>query len=157
MKTNSKILRDVGKYQVIRSSETKDAMICWNTPQFNAEHGRWYETCGGGFASWVDVKYMQETDDLEMEEFRSEHPDLRVRESFLEVEYGDGYYSIAKIWAFLAEYDGRKSRSFAFDLKDLGQEDLEVCTAAIWNWHDTGELKTAHMECYPCCGPWEEN
>ena len=157
MSDNYTIRLEVGCYRIIRSSESKNAMIHWNKPEYNEQSGRWYESCGCGFTSWRDAKYLQEADDLEMEEFRHAHPNAHVRESFMEVEYGTGYYDISRVWIFFSEYDGGKIRSNTLNLFDIAKEDLEVWLAAVWNWHDTGEFKTEHFSCYPCSGPWIEN
>ena len=105
---NNIIRPAVGRYSIIRSSEDENAMIRWNTPEFDNSCGRWFESCGCGFASWRDAKYLQETDDLEMEVFRENHPDICVKESFCELEYGKDPEIIESAWIFLAEYDGRR-------------------------------------------------
>jgi hypothetical protein len=156
MKNTSTVSPAVGSYHIIRSSESKSAMICWNTPKYNKSSKRWFEASGCGFASWRDAKYLQETDDLEMEEFRLKHPEFPVKESFWEIEYGKKPEIIAKVWIFLVEYENGRSRSFSFDLKNINKQEWKKWEDAVEGWHATNELVTPHFSCYPCCGPWEE-
>lgn len=153
---NNTIRPAVGYYSIIRSSEDKNAMIHWNTPEFDSSCDRWFESCGCGFASWRDGKYLQETDDLEMEVFREDHPNICVKESFCEIEYGKAPETIESAWIFLAEYDGRKSRCFSFTVENVTWRKWLVWERAIRDWHATGEFKTTQFSCYPCSGPWEQ-
>lgn len=146
----------VGCYSIIRSSEDPNAMIHWNTPEFDSTCGRWFESCGCAFASWRDAKYLQETDDLEMEEFRNERPNVCVKESFCEIEYGKDIDMIEHAWILLVEYNGKKHRKFSCDVNNIPKSNWGVWERAIRNWHATNEFKTTHFSCYPCSGPWQE-
>lgn len=146
----------VGYYCITRSSEDKNAMIYWNTPEFDSSCGRWFESCGCSFASWRDAKYLQETDDLEMEVFRENHPNISVKESLYEIEYGKEPETVESAWIFLAEYDGRKSRCFSFTVENVTRRKWLVWERAVRDWHATGEFKTTQFSCYPCSGPWNE-
>ena len=132
-------------------------MIRWNDPEFDHKCGRWFESCGYGFVSWRDAKYLQEADDLEMDRFRQEHPDVCVKESFCEIEYGQDTETIESAWIFLVEYNGRKHRDFSFNVSNVTKRKWMVWERAIRDWHATGEFKTTQFSCYPCCGPWKEH
>jgi hypothetical protein len=154
---NNTIRPAVGRYSIIRSSENKKAMIHWNAPKFDSKCGRWFESCGYDFASWRDAKYLQEADDLELESFREKHPDIRVKESYCEIEYGKQTDMIEHAWIFLVEYNGSKNRSFCFNVDHVTKHKWLVWERAIRDWHATGEFKTTQFSCYPCSGPWQEN
>ena len=142
---NNIIRPAVGRYSIIRSSEDENAMINWNTPEFDSSCGRWFESCGCGFATWRDAKYLQEADDWEMEVFRQEHPDICVKDT----------ETIESAWIFLAEYDGRKFRCFSFTVENVTWRKWLVWERAVRDWHATSEFKTTQFSCYPCSGPWE--
>ena len=152
---NDIIRPTVGRYRITRSSEDENAMIYWNKPEFDSSCGRWFESCGCDFATWRDAKYLQEADELEMEVFRHEHPDICVKESVCELEYGKDSETVANAWIFLAEYDGRKSRCFSFTVENITWSKWLVWERAVRDWHATGKFKTTQFSCYPCSGLWE--
>ena len=147
----------VGYYSIIRSSEYESAMIRWHEPEYDENCDRWFEYSGCGFASWRDCQAFQEADDMEMWEFRAEHPDICVRESFCEIEYGKQEGVIKRVHYLLIEYAGERHRSFSFELCHISKEDLTEWEAAVKNWHADGELKTANFFCDSMHWAWQKN
>ena len=154
---HSTIRPAVGYYGTIRSSEEKNAMICWNKPEYDDTCGRWFESSGAHFACWRDAQAFQEADDMDMWEFHSEHPDICVRESFCEIEYGKVNGIIKNAHYLLIDYRGEKHRSFSFEISHVSKEELAEWEAAVMKWHATGEIKTAHFFCDSMHWAWKNN
>ena len=147
----------IGYYNIIRSSEEKNAMVHRSTAKYDSKCGRWFESLGCDFSSWRSAKYELEADDLAIESFREKHPDMRVKESFCEVEYGKDADIIEHAYISLSEYNGNKNRSFRFSVDNVTKHTWMAWERAVRDWHATGELKTIQFSCRPCSGPWEEN
>ncbi len=145
-----------GFYTYIRSAENSDWMMMGADARFDADSNTWFEYMGGGYACWRDGKALQEADELDMDDFHSEHPEMKCRESFFDLEYGETRDDITDGLFILAEYDGAKHRSFSFNLKDVTLTQAKEYVALVEAWHTTGELHLGPLSCNPCQGPWYE-
>lgn len=156
MNKNSIFQKAIGKYFYVRSSESEEAMICWNTPEYDKENGRWFESCGSSFCNYEDAKAMEETDDIEMELFRKDHPDICVKETFCEIIYDEDDRQRSEVYVILIEYDHGKSRSFSFTIEHADSNKVEEIVESIHNWHNTGELRIGDFSSYCCSGAWSQ-
>lgn len=147
----------VGYYSIIRSSEDEGAMIHWNKPEYDENCNRWFESCGCGFACWRDGQALQEADDMEVWEFHLENPDICVRESYCEIEYGKKDNIIKNVNFLLLDYCGKRNRSFSFEISNVSKEELMEWEAAVRNWHATGDLQTEHFYCSSMHWNWSDN
>lgn len=144
-----------GRYGFIRSSEDWKALIRGKEAEFRIESGRWFEHNYCCYSCWRDGQADLEFDGVARDEFDKEHPLTNYMEAFYELEYGDTQDQISEVSFHLSEHEGPKYREFHFDLKDITEDQLEECFAAIEKWHCTGELELWHFSTYPCIGQWK--
>lgn len=156
MNKDSVFQKAIGKYFYVRSSESADALIYWNEPEYDEESGRWFESCGCSFCNYEDAKAMEETDDIEMELFRKDHPDICVKETFCEILYDENNRQRAEVYVILIEYDHGKSRLFSFTIEHADKQKVEEIVGSIHTWHNTDELRIGDFSSYCCSGAWSQ-
>ena len=145
-----------GKYFIIRSSESKEAIGCWGEPEFEEEGGRWYESCGCGFACYRDGAALQEMDDLNVETFNNEHPGIVVKETFCELVYNDSEGRTSDVEVILVERNNGKNRSFSFTIEHADKRRIDEILEGIRGWHSDGYLRIGDFISYGCCGAWRD-
>jgi hypothetical protein len=145
-----------GFYTFIRSAEDSAWMMMGDEARFDSASNTWFEYMGCGYACERDGIGLQEADEIDMYHFHKEHPQMKCRETFFDLVYGRTRDEVALGLFVLTEYDGAKSRSFSFDLKDVTLAQAKEYVALVEAWHATGELCLGPLKCNPCQGPWHE-
>ena len=153
---NNYVVPAVGRYYFIRSSENKEAVMCWQEPEYSEEYKRWFESVGCGFASADDGDALIETDDLSMNMYAADFREDQYKESFCEMYYERSEVLFAEILVVLMEYDNKKSRSFSFEIKHADKKKIDEIEEAIYRWHGTGTLSFGDFVSDHCCGAWSE-
>jgi hypothetical protein len=122
MKKENVFKKELGKYVNIRSSESPEMMICWNTPEYDADCGRWFESNGCSYYSDEHAKDMQNADSLDMLQMRRRHPELSVKETFCEITYLKGKQR-AEVYVVCNEYKKGRTRTFTVVLDDANEKE----------------------------------
>lgn len=151
MKKENVFKKELGKYVNIRSSESAEMMICWNTPEYDADCGRWFESNGCSYYSDEHAKDMQNADSLDMLQMRRRHPELSVKETFCEITYLKGKQR-AEVYVVFNEYKKGRMRTFTVVLDDANEKETEEMINTICTWHKRDELHFGRLSIYDCQG-----
>jgi hypothetical protein len=146
---------DVGRYQYVRSSKDKFAMMWEEEAMFDASSNRWFERFGCSYACRRDGMALFEEDEYDLLGFHINHRRINCKESFFEIEYENKDSDIAYGYFCLTEYVGRKHRSFHFNFRNLSAEEFAAYVSAVEDWHLTGELNIDKYSGVPPYAPWE--
>lgn len=148
---------DVGRYQYIRSSKDKTAMMCEPQAKFDNCNNRWFERFGCSYTCWRDGKALFEADEYDLQGFHMNHRRINCKESFYEIEYENKGSDIAYGYFCLTEYVGRQHRCFYFNFHNLTAEEFAAYISAVEDWHLSGELNIGPYSGLPAYEPWKKH
>ena len=144
---NNEVMKDIGNYRIIRSSEDRKAMIGRGDVEYDKTCKRWFESTGGGYCAWDDAQYLLDADESDAIDFRNDHPNLSFRESYWDITYGEDDLIAERALFVLEEFENGEPHAYNFIVDDVSPEELAKWRKAVWRWHVYGEMKLDNLKC----------